>query len=165
MEIYTLHKFIPMIFTSLKSISINQTNACPWVYESVPTGNVVLLSLLGLTTGSCTLGDQSLISNWRWFWRHVYIAIITVCCVLFALLLFFSPSWLGFWHCPRSSHIPCQILSNVSFYFWLTIFVTPCFFCMFLHSFTWRLDVLSYAYFDAILKSQYDLEFLCSGCI
>ena len=27
MEIYTLHKFIPTIFTSLKSISINQTNA------------------------------------------------------------------------------------------------------------------------------------------
>ena len=29
MEIYTLHKFIPMIFTNLKSIPINQTNALP----------------------------------------------------------------------------------------------------------------------------------------
>ena len=27
MEIYKLHKFIPMVFTQLKLISINQTNA------------------------------------------------------------------------------------------------------------------------------------------
>ena len=81
-------------------------------------------------------------------------------CVFLLCSYSVSPSWLGSWPCPQSSHIPCQILYNVYFYFRLTILVTPCFFCV-LHSFPWRLDVLSYAYFDALLKSQYDLEFLC----
>ena len=91
---------------------------CPWVYESVLTGDVVLLPLLGFNYWFMylsKLGDLSLISNWRWVSRHVYIPIFLVlllhycmCFVVWLCSYSFSPSWLGFWHCPWSFHNPCQ---------------------------------------------------------
>ena len=64
------------------------------------------------------MGDQSLIFNGRWGLPHVYIAIFSgfgsSTSLLFVLLVSlcsdsFSPSWLGFWHCPLSFHTQCQI--------------------------------------------------------
>ena len=83
----------------------------------------------------------------------------TVFCLLFSYSLV-QVDWAS-GIAPRSSHILCQILSKISFLLLVDFFLSvPA--CMFLHSFPWRLEVLSYAYFDAILKSQYDLKFLCT---
>ena len=90
----------------------------PWL---VPCESLFFLPLLCFNywfTYLSILSDQSLVSNWRWGLRHVYIAIFSVlilhycACVwlLFWLCSYsFSPSWLGFRHCPLSSHTQWQI--------------------------------------------------------
>ena len=79
----------------------------------------------------------------------------------FALLIFFSTSWLTFWHCPGGpkfcvkSYTTYPLSSRWPFvtpFFWLCLCI------VFL-----GLDVLFFAHIDAILKSYYDLEFLCRG--
>ena len=74
---------------------------CPWFYESVLAGDIVLLPLLGFNYWFMylsILGDQSLISNGWWSLLPVYIAIfsvlvlpycVCVCFVGLALLLHF----------------------------------------------------------------------------
>ena len=59
------------------------------------------------------------------------------------------------------SEFPHSVSNHIQHIFLLLFSLTTSFTC-FVHSFPWRLDVVSYAYFDANFKSQYDLRFLCT---